>query len=649
MTRKSTRSQLIILGILVLAFIIAGTDLVISMQRRAAIGAFETATTNLANGMARQTMFFLTQADGVLKTVNIALVPSPGPGPAAVDARMRSQAVFGLLSKQIARIPGVNALTLVDADGQVANSSQGWPAKPVDVSRQDYFRHFKAQDDAALFAGNPVRDPASGTWTVPMARRIDAANGAFAGVVVAELSLEDLAAFYQLAMPANRALWLARRDGVILLHHPPGAGDIGRRIPATSPWYALVAQGGGVYDAPAYFSPAPVIAVVRPLTDLPFVVEASVARRDALLQWQHERYWDVLGGILSAVFAVSLLWMFGLQFRRIEISERILAAKNAELDITHQQLEVTLANLVQGVSFFDANNKLLVFNRRFCQLTGLPSERVRIGMSAAEIAEQCIAAGTFWNQSLEDFLAALDARIRAGLPVDAVSELMDGRTVSTHFEPLAGHGWIMTLEDISERRAAEQKIAYLANHDLLTGLANRTLFQDQLRLALMEAASNKGFAMFYLDLDRFKAVNDTFGHLVGDSLLRIVADRLRATVREGDTVVRMGGDEFVILQRNVSDRSETVILADRIVEAIGEPFIVEGHRLSIGVSIGITLAQSDQMYPERLLHDADAALYRAKQAGRGTWRIFDAKSAADENARSATDIELLDKVPQDSR
>ena len=363
MIRISTRSQLISLGILILAFIIGGTNLIISMQRRAAIDAFATATTNLANGMSRQTTYFMTQADRVLKTVNNLVGPSPGSDPQAIDARMRSKAVFILLSNQIARISGVDALILVGADGKVVNSSQGWPAKPVDVSGQDYFSHFKAHDDAALFAGNPVRDPATGAWTLPLARRVDAAKGAFAGVVVAELSLNDLAAFYQLAMPVHRTLSLARRDGVVLLRYPAGTGDIGRRIPATSPWYAIVAQGGGVYDAPAYFSSAPVIAVVRPLTDLPFVVEASVAQSDALLQWAHERYRVVLGGIFSAVCALSLLWLFGRQFRRIEISERILAAKNAELDITHQQLEVTLANLVQGVCLFDENNKLRVFNR----------------------------------------------------------------------------------------------------------------------------------------------------------------------------------------------------------------------------------------------------------------------------------------------
>jgi diguanylate cyclase (GGDEF)-like protein len=195
--------------------------------------------------------------------------------------------------------------------------------------------------------------------------------------------------------------------------------------------------------------------------------------------------------------------------------------------------------------------------------------------------------------------------------------------VAKHFQPLAGGGWVMTLEDISERRAAEQKIAYLAHHDLLTGLANRALFQDRLGQAFTSAASTS-FAMLCLDLDRFKPVNDTYGHPVGDGLLVAVAERLRAALRAGDTVARLGGDEFVILQLNVSDPSETIALARRIVEAISRPFVIEGIQLSIGVSIGIAMAPSGRSAPERLLQQADQALYRSKQAGRGTWRIFDA-------------------------
>jgi len=647
MRRISTRNQLILIGFIIVASIGAGTGLIISMQRQADIEAFQTATTNLGNGMSQQTAHFLLQADQALRTIKNLAPGPPCVGPLTIDARMESQAVFGLLSDQLARVTGVDALILVGAGGRVLNSSQGWPAQPVDVSAQDYFRHFKQQDDPGLFAGIPVRDPASGAWTVPMAQRIDDAKGAFAGVVVAELSLADLTAFYRLAMPLHRTLYLARRDGVVLLRYPPRAADIGRRIPENSPWYGVVAQGGGVYHAPGYFDPAQVIAVVRPLHDLPFVVEASVTRRDALTQWKRERAWVVLGGIFFALCAIGVLWLFGLQFRRIKRSERSLAAKNAELDVAHRQLEATLANLSQGVCFFDQNNQLLVFNRRFCQLIGLPDGMVRAGMSAAEIAERCIAAGTFWHRTLEEYLASLAARIRADLPVDEVCELPDGRAVSQHFEPLSGDGWVMTIEDISERRAAEQKIAYLASHDVVTGLANRALFRERLGQAFTDLRPDQGFAVLCLDLDRFKAVNDTFGHPVGDALLRAVAERMLAAVRDGDTVARIGGDEFVILQLNVSDRAEAIRLAGRIVEAISMPFAIEGQRLRIGVSIGITLAPCDRMNPEALLHDADVALYRAKQAGRGTWRIFDAAMEESEAARRAANKDVLDELPQD--
>jgi diguanylate cyclase (GGDEF)-like protein len=614
---------MIFLAILIVAAIVGGTCLVISMQRQAAIDAFQTAMTNLANGMARQTAHYLSPAEQALETVKTQLAAPSDPAAPEI-ARPGTPAVQALLFSQLTRVSGVDELVLVGADGRVVNTSQGSPAQPVDVSGRDYFRHFKTLNDPASFVGIPEQDPASGAWTLPLALRIDTAQGGFAGVIMAKISLADLSAFYQVAMPARRTIYLARRDGAVLLRYPARDADIGRRIPSSSPWYRVVASGGGAYVAPAFFNPAPVIAVVRPLHDAPIILEATCTQSDALLQWARERFWVVLGGCISALCALGVLRLFELQFNRIEASERRLAAKNAELDLTQQQLEATLANLSQGVCFFDANQKLQVFNRRYSQMIGLPAESIRIGMSAGEIAALRIAAGTFWDSTLEAYLESLDARIRAGVPVDEVTELLDGRAIAKHFEPLADHGWVMTLEDISARRAAERKIAYLAHHDLLTGLANRALFRDQLRHAVTTTPAAKCFAMLCLDLDRFKAVNDSFGHPVGDALLLAVADRLRAAVRGGDTVARLGGDEFVILQLNVSDPSETIALARRIVAEIDKPFMIEGHLLSIGVSIGIAMASGERRNPEQLLKCADQALYHSKQAGRGTWRIFDA-------------------------
>jgi len=637
--RISTRDQLVLIGAVIVASIIGGTWLIISMQRQAAIEAFQIATMNIANGMSRQTAHFFTQADQLLSTTDHRVTAEPGLDPSEIDARMASPAIFGLLWQELSRVSGVAGLTLVGADGVVVNDAKAWPAAPVNVSGRDYFRYFKAQDDPAPYVGAPEQDPEGGGWVVPLARRIDGAHGAFAGVVTADLSLADLSAFYALAMPPRRTLYLARDDGVMLLSWPARTAEIGSYIPDTSPWYAIAAAGGGMYNAPDIFSAVPIIAAVQPLHDLPLVIEASCLQSDALVQWRRQRIFVALGGMVTALSAIAVLWLFGRQYRLIEASEHELASKNHELDLAREQLQVTLANLALGVCFFDEHNRLLVHNARFCELIGLAPEEVRVGMSTAEIAEMRIAAGTFWDITLEQYLATLNARRRAGAPVDEISELSDGRTISKHFRPLPRRGWVMTLEDISERRAAEKKIDYLAHHDLLTGLANRALFRDQLGRAIIGSA--KGFAMLCLDLDRFKAVNDTYGHPVGDGLLLAVADRLRAAVRGGDTVARMGGDEFVILQLNVSGEPETIALASRIVQAISKPFVIDGHMLSIGVSIGIAMARKDRLDPERLFQEADQALYSAKQAGRGTWRISDDIKSAREPANADTEDQLI--------
>jgi hypothetical protein len=171
---------MIFLSIVIVASITGGCALIISMQRQAALAAFQTGTTNLGIGMSRQTAYFLNQADQALKTIQMQVLAAHAPSPPVADAGMQSQEVFSLLSGQLARLSGVSALMLVDANGTVVNSAQGWPAKPVDVTGEDYFSHFKAHDDPALFAGIPARDPASGGWTVPIARRLDDAQGAVA-------------------------------------------------------------------------------------------------------------------------------------------------------------------------------------------------------------------------------------------------------------------------------------------------------------------------------------------------------------------------------------------------------------------------------------------------------------------------------------
>ncbi|PTS86797.1 bifunctional diguanylate cyclase/phosphodiesterase, partial [Caulobacter sp. HMWF009] len=194
-------------------------------------------------------------------------------------------------------------------------------------------------------------------------------------------------------------------------------------------------------------------------------------------------------------------------------------------------------------------------------------------------------------------------------------------------------------EDIAERKRAEAQIARLAHYDPLTDLPNRVLFQKDLSEALARRSRTGGhLAVHFIDLDRFKTVNDTLGHPLGDDLLRIAAQRLRACVRDGDTVARLGGDEFAVVQNGLTDLTGATRLAQRIVEAMAAPFELQGHQVMIGASVGVALAPSDGESPDELLKKADMALYRAKADGRGAFHFFE--KAMDEQLQARRGLEL---------
>jgi diguanylate cyclase (GGDEF)-like protein len=200
---------------------------------------------------------------------------------------------------------------------------------------------------------------------------------------------------------------------------------------------------------------------------------------------------------------------------------------------------------------------------------------------------------------------------------------------------------VRTFTDVTLRKDSEERIAHMARHDELTGLANRVLFRERIGQAIARARrTNERFAVLLLDLDRFKDVNDTMGHPAGDVLLKVAAQRLCRTVRETDTVARFGGDEFAIVQTSVESRADVERLCTRILDAIKEPFEIEGHGVDMGTSIGIAVAPDDGLEAEGLLKNADIALYAVKTGGRGTWRFFEPAMEAQAQARSALEHDL---------
>ena len=205
---------------------------------------------------------------------------------------------------------------------------------------------------------------------------------------------------------------------------------------------------------------------------------------------------------------------------------------------------------------------------------------------------------------------------------------------------MADGGWVATHEDITERRRAEKQIAHMARHDALTDLPNRVLLRERLAEALAGVRRGSKLAVLYLDLDHFKGVNDTLGHPIGDELLKMVAGRLRHCVRDTDTVARVGGDEFAIIQTGIERPLDTAILARRIGEAVRAPYDLAGHAVVVDTSIGIAIAPNDGTEPDELLKNADMALYRAKADGRGTYRFFEPEMDSRMKARRALELAL---------
>jgi diguanylate cyclase (GGDEF)-like protein len=271
---------------------------------------------------------------------------------------------------------------------------------------------------------------------------------------------------------------------------------------------------------------------------------------------------------------------------------------------------------------------------------GFSPEHARPGVSLATMLQQRAEMGSFSGDADAYVIYLMDA-LAQGKIVTRVMELPDGRTISVVNHPMLGGGWVATHEDITERRRAEQQIAHMARHDALTDLPNRLLLSERLSEALTAAVHrNEMLAVLYLDLDHFKGVNDTLGHSIGDELLKAIADRLLNCVNETDTVARIGGDEFAIIQTNIESPSEAAMLARLICDTLKAPYDLNGHVVIADTSIGIAIAPNDGDEVDELLKNADMALYGAKADGRGTYRFFEAEMDARVKARRAMELAL---------
>ncbi|MBR1237753.1 EAL domain-containing protein [Bradyrhizobium sp. AUGA SZCCT0182] len=346
-------------------------------------------------------------------------------------------------------------------------------------------------------------------------------------------------------------------------------------------------------------------------------------------------------GALSFLTAVAAFAILGISFVAALLDRR----SSSEL---HQQkvlLDSAITNMSQGLCMFDADGRIMLFNLRYSEMmdrTNMPLQ----GRLLVDVLRDQKSIGK-WDGDPEEFFNIVVTAAKAGESLNRVVS-RNGRSIRVVDQPKEGGGWVATFEDITEWQAAQEQITHMARHDALTNLPNRTLFREQLEKALRLAKRSDQLAVFCLDLDHFKEINDSLGHPVGDALLKEVARRLGECVTEHDTVARLGGDEFAVVQFcSDCDPSAVALLASHIVEKIGEPYDIGGHQLVVGVSIGISLAPEDGKNPDELLKKADLALYRAKADGRGTYRFFESGMDARAQARRILELDLRAALQRD--
>lgn len=316
-------------------------------------------------------------------------------------------------------------------------------------------------------------------------------------------------------------------------------------------------------------------------------------------------------------------------------------AANDELITQNRLFDTALHNMSQGLCMFGEDRRLIVSNRRLATMYGLSPELLPPGSTLEDIKLLTIRTG-ICSQDLAENIYSEQLRLIAQKERGTLlQELSDGRVISILHQPMNNEGWVATYDDITERHRAEVQMVHMARHDALTNLPNRILLRDRMVSELARCQRHqRSAAVFCLDLDHFKKVNDTLGHSMGDRLLCEVAARISTIIRREDTVARLGGDEFVILQADVTQPADVDQLAQRIIRVLSEPYDLDGHQVVIGVSVGIAVTSGIADDPDTLLKNADLALYGAKEAGRGTYRFFQPEMDACLQRRRTIELDL---------
>ena len=559
---------------------------------------------------------------------------------AAFHTAMGTEAIHQELKTRTLNLPQANGLTIVDASGRLLNFNRAWPVPDIDLSDRDHFVYFASHpDDDGVYVSLPARNRANGRWTLFLARQVRASDGKLAGLILGAMDLQYFSDLYaSIGLRDGSLVTLLRQDGVAVAEYPERPGIIGSHLPAKSDWYRLSVNDSAQYRFTAPFGGgAPLFVALKHVRGYNLVVNVAVSEPYVFAEWRRVALFLVLGSGPGLAITLGLLRALVIQFRRIEMAEATTRQRNQQLEETRQTLDITLESMEEGLLMVAADDTLAVCNRRAQEVLGVSDATLRQRPSLSALLSRSVGTGDA-NMDPSELGLLIETADGAHPPRRCERRQPDGSVVEVRTVRLAGGGFVRTYTDVTERRRAEDQIRHFAHYDELTGLPNRVLLGERVAEGLRKASANAArLGVLFVDLDRFKLVNDTHGHATGDRLLGEVAARLVALVRGADTVARIGGDEFVVVLDAVHGRDSATALAWRMVDEISRPFVIDGKELNIGLSAGVALFPEDGGDAEALLRNADLALYRAKNEGRNLVCIFD--QATDDRRRQRMMLE----------
>jgi diguanylate cyclase (GGDEF)-like protein/PAS domain S-box-containing protein len=635
-----------LLGLIMIALIWAGLSFHQEVRRdNDERGALQDAD-NLARAFEENLARSLNEIDRSLKIMRSRYVRNPD----ELEFRdwLRNSYLFDEQTLQVG---------IIGADGRLRLSSADTPSSPkTDLSDREHFRvHLESTSDD-LFISKPVVGRTSGKWSIQLTRRIENPDGSFGGVVVASLDPMNLARFYSSVNIGNDGyVSVVGADGIVRASGGPVPPPLGLDLSRANLFKHYPKEATGwYYNASTLSDRIPRLVTFRAVKGYPLVVTVGLSETEIFSELRAEKHWYYL---LAVALTLLILVIIGLSIRGRWLREKMAAdlkVQNANLNRTRKFLDTISENVPVPIVVKEADTlKFVLVNHAYEAFTGLPRDQL-IGKTVFDLfsSKDAQLITGFDHDAVRSNKRLILGDFQANTPRNGLRVVDTTRLVVSDESDKPGH-LLVVIDDVTEKRKAEEKIAYLAHHDPLTGLLNRARFNERLDEALARVGRGGRLALLLIDLDRFKEVNDTHGHPVGDELLIIVADRLRGCVREIDVVARLGGDEFAIVQTAIEQPEDIAALAERIRTAIAAPFGLGDFQAVVDVSIGISLAPDDSMSTTELLKQADVALYRAKRDGRGVYRFFapdmDAKVAAGRDMASdlgSASPRLLQSRPQ---